>query len=89
MSVNGHFRIALLYSGAAFVSLGLARVLLPGLGTIGAAIALVVMDGVMTLYVLRTALECTKDTLKNFVASLLTVPSFRRGLQIAPKVPQF
>jgi len=84
MSVNGHFRVALLYSGAALVSLGFAWMLLPNLGTVGAAIALVVMDGVMTLYVLRTALECTKDTLKNFVASLLTVPSFRRALQIAP-----
>ncbi len=84
MSVNGHFRVALLYSAAALFSLGLARILLPGLGTVGAAIALVLMDGIMTLYVLRTALECTKDSLKNFVASLLTVPSFRRALQIAP-----
>jgi O-antigen/teichoic acid export membrane protein len=84
MSVNGHFRTALLYSGAALLSLGLAWVLLPGLGAVGAAIALAVMDGVMTIYVLRTALEHTKDTLKNFVTSLFTLSSFRRALQIAP-----
>jgi O-antigen/teichoic acid export membrane protein len=84
MSVNGHFRVALLYSGAALLSLGLAWTLLPALGTVGAATALVMMDGVMTVYVLRTALELTKDTMKNFVASLFTVPSFRRALQIAP-----
>src|SRR6266404_473079 len=86
MSVNGHFRVALLYSAAALVSLGLARMLLPGLGIVGAAIALMVMDGVMTIYALQTALQHTKDTLKNFVTSLLTVPSLRRALQIAPNI---
>ena len=84
MAVNGHCRIALLYSGAALLSLGVAWMLSPGLGIVGAAIALVVMDGVMTVYVLRTALECTKDTLKTFVSSLFMVPNFRRVLQIAP-----
>ena len=86
MSFNGHFRVALLYSAAALFSLGLARMLLPGLGIVGAAIALMVMDGVMTIYALQTALQYTKDTLKNFVTSLLTVPSLRRALQIAPSI---
>jgi O-antigen/teichoic acid export membrane protein len=84
MSVNGHFRTALLYSGAALLSLGLAWMLLPGLGTVGAAIALAAMDGVMTVYVLQTTLECTKDNLKDFVNSLFSLSSFRRALQVVP-----
>jgi O-antigen/teichoic acid export membrane protein len=83
MSVNGHFRLALFYSGVALLSLGLAWILLPDLGTVGAALALAVMDGMMAVYVFRTALECTKDTLKEFVTSLFTLSSFRRALQIA------
>jgi O-antigen/teichoic acid export membrane protein len=82
MSINGHGRVALLYAGAALVSLGVAWALSARLGTVGAAIALLAMDGFMTAYVLRTDLECTKDTLKNFVASLVKLPNFRRVLQI-------
>jgi len=84
MSVNGHLRIALLYSVAAILSLALAWILLPGLGAVGAAIALAAMDGVMAVYVLLTGLERTKDTMKNFVTSLFTLSGFRRALQIVP-----
>jgi O-antigen/teichoic acid export membrane protein len=83
MSVNGHCRLALLYSGAALLSLCLAWLLSARLGIVGAAITLLVMDGFMTAYVLRTIVECTKDTIKNFVTSLFRLPSFRRVLEIA------
>lgn len=83
MSINGHGRVALLYSGVALLSLGVAWALSARFGTAGAAVALLVMDGFMTAYVLRTDLECTMDTPKDFVTSLFRIPSLRRALQIA------
>ena len=83
MSINSHIRIAITYAVAALFSLGLAWFLLAELGTIGAAIALLAMDGFMATYVLRTALNRTDDTLRSFVGALFTVPLFRRAVQIA------
>lgn len=83
MSINGHFRIAMLYSATAFVSLGLAWILIPSMGTVGAALALLAADGSMSLFVLRSALGCTKDQWKEFAAALFVVPSFRQILQRA------
>jgi O-antigen/teichoic acid export membrane protein len=84
MSVNGHCRIALIYSAAAFTSVGFAWMLAHAWGTAGAATALLVMDIFMIACVLRAALECTDDTLKRFVGALFTVPRFRRAIPIAP-----
>lgn len=88
MSNNGHFRIAVAYSLAAMLSLGLAWTLVPRLGTVGAAIALLATDGWMTCLSLRTALYQVQDTLRTFVAALFTVPRFRRTLQPVPNVQQ-
>ena len=83
MSINGHFRIAMLYSATALASLGLAWILIPSLGTVGAALALLAADGLMSLLVLRTALTCTKDSWNKFAAALFVIPSFRQILQRA------
>jgi O-antigen/teichoic acid export membrane protein len=85
MSVNGHCGIALVYSGAALASLILAWTLLPRWSTPGAGFALLVMDGFMTVYVLRTALRHTGDSLREFVEALFSIPLFRRALPIAPE----
>ena len=87
MSINAHFRIALTYSGAAVLSLGLAWILATALGTVGAAISLFATDGWMTWLVLRTSLRHVRDDFKTFVAAMFTVPRFRRQtLQAAPEV---
>jgi O-antigen/teichoic acid export membrane protein len=84
MSINGHCRIAVLYSAAACASLGLAWILLPTWGTLGAAVALLAMDGFMTVFVLRTALKYTNDSLSDFSGSLLSIPRLPRIVEIAP-----
>jgi O-antigen/teichoic acid export membrane protein len=87
MSVNGHSRIALTYSIAAMLSLGVAWMIVPSLGTVGAAVALLATDGWMTCLVLRTALRHVDDNFKNFVTAMFTVPQLRRPtLQAAPEV---
>jgi O-antigen/teichoic acid export membrane protein len=85
MSVNGHCRIAVAYAGAALVSLGLAWILIHPLGTVGAAIALLVTDACMTAMVLRTAFHYVQDKPETFVPSLFVLPSFRQLLQTSPE----
>ena len=80
MSINGHFRIAVLYAATALVSLGLARVLIPSLGTVGAALALLAADGFMSVVVMRSALAHTEDRWKKFAGALFAMPSFRQML---------
>lgn len=87
MSINAHCRVAVTYSVAALLSLGLAWILIPRLGTVGAAIALFATDGWMTWLVLRTALNLVQDKYKDFLVALFAVPHFRRqAFQAAPEV---
>jgi O-antigen/teichoic acid export membrane protein len=87
ISINAHCRIALTYSAAAMLSLGLAWMLVTPFGTVGAAIALFATDGWMTWLVLRTSLRHVQDGFRKFVAAMFTVPQFRRPtLQAAPEV---
>jgi O-antigen/teichoic acid export membrane protein len=81
MSVNSHCRLAVMYSAAAAISLGLAWILVPHLGTVGAAVALLVTDGWMLGISLRAALHQTDDFPKAFALALLTIPRLRRTLQ--------
>ena len=88
MSLNAHCRIALTYSAAALLSLGLAWMLVTPLGAVGAAIALFVSDGWMTWLVLRTSLRLVQDDFKNFAVALFTLPRFRqRALQATSDLP--
>lgn len=82
MSINGHCRIAATYAVAAGLSLGLAWILIPRLGTIGAAIALLFVDGWMTAVVVRTALRHVEDTLRTFVPAILVLPRISQILQL-------
>jgi O-antigen/teichoic acid export membrane protein len=83
ISMNGHCRIALIYSGATLLSLGLAWMLTPFLGTAGAAVALLATDTSMMTVVLHTTLRQVQDSLTNFVAGLFVVPSLRSAWQSA------
>jgi O-antigen/teichoic acid export membrane protein len=88
MSINAHCRIALAYSAAAALSLGLAWILIAPLGIEGAAIALFASDGWMTWLVLRKSLRHVQEDFKKFVAAMFTFPQFRRqALQIVPDLP--
>jgi O-antigen/teichoic acid export membrane protein len=62
----------------------LAWVLVPQLGIVGAAVALLVTDAWMTGLVLSTTLRHVQDSLKKFVAALFVIPVFRRTLSVAP-----
>jgi O-antigen/teichoic acid export membrane protein len=84
ISINRHCRIATTYAGGALASLGLAWVLVPQLGIVGAAVALLVTDAWMTGLVLSTTLRHVQDSLKKFVAALFVIPVFRRTLSVAP-----
>lgn len=85
MSINGHCRIAITYALAALSSLGLAWILIPSLGTLGGAIALLAIDGWMTWLVLRTALHHVQDSRKKFVIALFAIPRFQQDFQTAPE----
>ncbi len=85
MSINSHCRIAVAYAAAALASLVLAGMLIPSMGTVGAAFALLVTDGCMTGLVLRAALNQVQDNLNKFVPALFVVPPFRQVSQIAPE----
>jgi O-antigen/teichoic acid export membrane protein len=84
MSVNGHCRIAVLYIGAGILSLTLARILIPHLGIVGAAAALLASDALMTGYVVRTALRHVDDNAQAFVSALCSIPRFRQFLPVSP-----
>jgi O-antigen/teichoic acid export membrane protein len=85
LSLNAHCRIALTYSAAAAFSLGLAWILVPPLGLVGAAIALFATDGWMTGLVLQTSLHHVQDSFRRFVAALFAIPRFRQIFQPAPE----
>jgi O-antigen/teichoic acid export membrane protein len=84
MSVNGHCRIAVLYIGAGLLSLILARIMVPHLGIVGAAAALLASDALMTGYVVRTALRHVEDNAQGFVTALCSIPRFRQFLTVSP-----
>jgi O-antigen/teichoic acid export membrane protein len=83
MSTNSHCRIAVIYSGVTALSLGLACVLMPAFGTVGAALAVLAADGCMAGIVLRASLSRVQDTPSRFAASLLATPRFRQALPSA------
>src|SRR5580704_780756 len=83
MSINSHCRIAAQYCAAALLSLGLAWMLVPQLGTVGAALALLAIDAWMTGFVLRTTLRQVQDTSKKFAVALFAIPRFRHALRPA------
>jgi len=84
MSINGHSCIAVAYSAAAMLSLGLAWLFVPPLGTVGAAAALLAVDGWMTELVLRAALSHTEDSARRFAAAMFSFPRFREILRATP-----
>jgi O-antigen/teichoic acid export membrane protein len=85
ISTNGHCRIALAFVGTSALSLGIASVLIPRLGIVGAATALIVTDLWMTGLVLRRTLDQVQDNLSTFAEALFSVPSFRQFLKAAPE----
>jgi O-antigen/teichoic acid export membrane protein len=58
----------------------LTWMLIPLMGTVGGAVALLAGDGFMSLFVLRAALAHTGDDWKNFVGALFVMPRFRQML---------
>jgi O-antigen/teichoic acid export membrane protein len=73
MSINVHSRIAAAYVAATAISLGLASLFIPVLGTTGAAIALLLTEGWMTWIVLHSALQHSQDSLKTFFSAIVAV----------------
>lgn len=85
ISTNDHVRIALAFVGTSVFSLGMAWLLVPRLGIVGAATALVSTDLWMTGLVLRATLSQVQDSVGAFAVALLSVPSFRQFLRPAPE----
>jgi O-antigen/teichoic acid export membrane protein len=83
ISTNGHVRIALAFMGTSALSLGIACVLIPRFGIVGAAVALFATDIWMTRLVLRTTLSQVQDGIGTFAMSFLSLPSLRRFLESA------
>lgn len=78
-SVNKHQGVAKMILGSTLLSLVLTAILIriPGLQLRGAAISLVIGDGLMSLYVLKRSLMLVNDTLPDFLRSMLKIPSLK------------
>jgi O-antigen/teichoic acid export membrane protein len=85
ISTNDHVRISVAFVGTSALSLGIASILIPRMGIVGAATALVATDIWMTGLVLRTTLSQVQDSVSTFAAALFSVPSFRQFLKPAPE----
>jgi O-antigen/teichoic acid export membrane protein len=81
ISMNGHFSIALAYTGMTLCSLALAWFLLPRYGIAGAAIALLTVDLSMTVIVLLKSLSLVQDKLQRFLMSAFSMPDFRSMIE--------
>ena len=77
LSVNRHQQLALVYVAATGLSLAVALVLTRLMGLHGTALALLVIDGFMTTYVVTRSLALVQDTLPAFLKFVLTPPFFR------------
>ena len=86
ISTNGHFRIALIYSGVTLLSVAFAWVLTPSFGVVGAATALLTANMLMIAIVLHTTLGQVQDSLRNFVTGLFAIPTFRHVWQSATEM---
>jgi O-antigen/teichoic acid export membrane protein len=79
MSTNAHHRIMFTYLASCSISVGLAGVLIPRMGIVGAALALLLINVLISGLVLQTALRQVQDTLREFVVSMFTLPVFGRA----------
>jgi O-antigen/teichoic acid export membrane protein len=74
MAVNRHQKVAVAYILATGLSLGISALLMHLIGLHGAAIALMVVDWCMNVYVLRSSLSILHDDWLPFFRSLIQVP---------------
>lgn len=76
MSTNEHHRIAFWLMALSTGSLLVARLVIPGLGLTGAALALLLIDVLMIWLVLRTSLRQLNDKLPQFLGGVFSIPRF-------------
>lgn len=76
MSTNEHHRIAFWLMALSTGSLLVARLVIPGLGLTGAALALLLIDVLMIWLVLRTSLRQLNDKLPQFLGDVFSIPRF-------------
>lgn len=76
VAANQHERVAAFYLLGTTASLMLARVLIPGFGISGAAMALLAVDLIVGWYVLNQSLSTLKEPARDFGASLFHLPEF-------------
>lgn len=70
-AINRHQRMGLLFAIGTALSLVSAMALVQSLGLVGVAVSLLLIDSVMTFYVLRRSLHLLEDRLDHFVATVL------------------
>jgi O-antigen/teichoic acid export membrane protein len=74
MSTNSHHQITLTFVALSLLGLAICRVLVVQRGIIGAATALLLIDGPMTYLVLRTSLRQLHETIGDFARAMLASP---------------
>lgn len=74
LSVNRHQQLAVVFVGATGLSLAAALVLTRLMGLHGTALALLVIDLFMSIYVVKQSLVLVQDTLPAFIKFILTPP---------------
>ena len=74
LACNRHQQIALVYLLMTAISICVANILLPHFGPVGAATALLATDLAMSVHVLRTSVRISKDTIRDFILTIIKVP---------------
>jgi O-antigen/teichoic acid export membrane protein len=78
LSRNRHEGVAVAYLAGTTISICVAWVLMRQFGLSGAAISPLIIDVIMSWYVLRNSLRMLEDSASGFVADLFKVPQFLR-----------
>lgn len=78
LSINQHQPVAIRYLGSTVGALILAMLLIPLWGLKGAAISQILIDMIMSIYVLRVSLRLLQDKFSTFVPIVLTPPLFSK-----------
>ena len=85
IAVNRHQQLAAVYIAATSLSLALAYVLTPLMGLHGTALSLLIIDLLMSTYVVVRSLALVEDTLPAFVRFVLTPPFLSLGTALWQK----
>ena len=80
-ATNKHQKIAICFVISTVAAIALAAVLTPRMGLPGTALSMLLVDIVMTMFVIRTSLILLEDNFSSFVYQLVSLPNLKAVLK--------